>query len=201
MTATTTTRTAPAITPTRRRLAAVAALLAAAALLGDVAVSMVDPAALDDHSQGLGRVSEGLVGVAFLLGALALAALVPTRGRAGRGLWWQAAGRRAWWWLAVLGLAASGLSMIGVVVTGTEPPSGLVTAEVLIALVGMVGSAVTGVRAGTWPWPVGLGVALYLPIMFLVPLNAAFMALVWIGVAAAARRRTWRAGTTHPAVA
>lgn len=174
-----------------RTLPKAAAAFAVAALLGDLALGLAAPDAMSDHSQGAGRVSEALVGLAFLLGSVALAALVPHRGRWGRALWW----------LAVAGLAAMGVTMLAVVVTGAEPPSALVTAETLATLVGMVATGVLGARRGVWPWPVGVGLALFLPLMFLAPLNALFMAAVWLGVAACAGRRGVTRANAVPATA
>lgn len=181
----------PRTTALARPLPAAAAAAAAVALLGDLAVGLAAPAATSDHSQGAGRVSEALVGLAFVLGAVALAALVPHLGRWGRALWW----------LAVAGLAAMGVTMLAVVVTGTEPPSVLVTAETLATFVGMVAAGVMGARRGVWPWPVGAGLALFLPLMFLAPLNALFMTAVWLGVAACAGRRGPARANAAPATA
>jgi hypothetical protein len=155
-----------------------AALVAVAALAVDAVVSAVaGPDAVSDHMTGAGAVSEVAVGVAFVACAVALALLRPVAG-------W----RGLLWWLGPVGLAVAGMIMVGVPVVGSEPPSGLVDLVVLPALVGMATAGVVGSRRRVWPWWTGLGVALFLPVMFTVPYNSVLMALIWLAVALTARR-------------
>jgi len=164
-----------AVVPARRHAAAAASTVAALALLGDAVVAAAAPDQMGDHSQGAGRVSELLVAAAFLAGALALVLLAPA-GRA----------HRALWLLAPAGLAVAGLTMLGVVLTGAEPPEWLFLVAIAPTAVGMVAAAVIGVRARIWSWPVAVGVAAFLAIMFFLPFNSVLMALVWGTVALAA---------------
>jgi hypothetical protein len=153
-------------------------LVAALALLVDATVSLVAPDALSDHSAGPGRLSELMSGLAFLAMAVALVPLAPE------------AGRRRWLFsLAPMGLALCGLAMVGVVLTGHEPPLAVFLVSVLTALVGCVTAAFIGHRDGTWPWWTAAGVALVLPVLFLAPLNSLVLALVWVLVAVTTRVR------------
>jgi hypothetical protein len=181
-------RTAPRPITLRRRTAATAAGLAAVLLLVGAAIALLAPENLADHSRGAGRLSELVTGLAFLAGAVTLVLLAP-----------DGAPRRPLWMLAPAGLAITGLSMLGVVVTGTEPPEWLFLLAVGTTLVGMVVAAVIGTRAGTWTWPVAVAVALYLPVMFLLPWNSVVMALIWLALALAALGRSGFAGRTAPA--
>ena len=81
----------------------------------------------------------------FLAGAAALAFAAAVRG-------W-----RPWlWWLAPVGMTIAGLTMIGVPLMPT--------------FLGQVAAGVLGIPR-RWPWWTGVGVALLMPIMFLLPLN------------------------------
>ncbi|WP_430647703.1 hypothetical protein [Agromyces sp. GXS1127] len=162
--------------PARRRaLARTAAWIAAALFIGQFGVGAA--AALTgidvgDHGNALGRASEALTGLAFLAGAVAIAALAP------RGALLTA------WIPGIAGLAASGATMVWVVATGAEPAIEVFLAEVALTALGLVAAGVLGaLRRRVWPWWVGTGVALIIPIMFLVPLNAIPLALVWAAVA------------------
>ncbi len=163
--------TSQAVTPrtTARTLARTAALVAAVFLLANMVLAIVAPGQMGDHATAAGRLSEGLVGLSFIAGAAALLPLLP-----------QPATARWFWLLGIAGLAASGLTMLAVFATTLEPPFQLFLAEVAVTAPALVGIAVSGVRRGNWPWWVGLGIALLLPIMFLLPLNSMIMAIVWI---------------------
>lgn len=156
-----------------------AALGAAALLLtGGTTALFADPAALADHTSGIGALSEILTGLAFLAGALCLILLRPVRG-------W-----RAWLWsLAPFGLTVGGLTMLAVPVIGQEPPGWLFLLGVVPCFVGLIAAGVLGTRR-IWPWWAGLALALFIPIMFALPFNSVPMAGVWICVALTAARRT-----------
>lgn len=174
---------------TDRLKAARAGAAAAAGLLlvGGIVALMSDPVTLADHSQGAGALSELTTGLAFVAGALALAALTPVRG-------W----RRVLWMLAPFGLAVGGLTMVGVPIVGAEPPGWLFLLAVAPILVGMIAAGVIGTRR-VWPWWTGVGVALFLPIMFAMPLNSLFMSGVWACVALTVREHVSPArGTGGP---
>ena len=170
-----TTSTATLPTPAERDaprpvLARVWAAVAAALLLGNGALG-VSGADLSDHFVGLGLVSEVTAGLAFLAGAASLALVVPVGG-------W-----RAWlWWLAPLGMSLAGLTMVGVPLTGSEPAAWLFLLAVVPTFVGQVAAGMIGARR-LWPWWVGVGIALQLPVMFLVPFNSLLMAVAWVAVA------------------
>ncbi|WP_198295478.1 hypothetical protein [Diaminobutyricimonas sp. LJ205] len=171
---------APTAVPSsaRPRIARSAAWTAVAFLLADFIISVAALlSGLDtfDHSTGLGLASEAVAAVAFIAGAMALSALAPQR-------------QRLLWLPAVLGLLASGIVMFGVIITGAEAPELIATIVIgLMAfgllLVGILGS----IRRTVWPWWVGVGVALIVPVMFFVLLNAIVLALIWTGVALTAR--------------
>ena len=95
---------------------------------------------------------------------------------------------RALWLLAPAGLTVAGVTMIGVVVTGSEPAEWLFVASVLPTFIGLVAAGVIGARRGVWPWWTGAGVAVFLPVMFLVPFNSFVMAAIWLAVALTAVR-------------
>jgi hypothetical protein len=175
---------APAPVATRRRpITMVASLLAAALLLANAVVGFIAPDQVADHSAGAGQLSEALAGLSFIAGAIAILPLVPRSMLA-----------RIIWVLAVVSLVAFGLTMLSVVVTGVEPPAELVT--VVTAAVGLtlIAIGIVGIMRGIWPWWVGVPVALLVPIMFFVPFNSVFMAVVWVLVA-------WRARAETPAAA
>jgi len=132
---------------------------------------------VDDHTTALGLASELTAGLAFVLGAVALALLTPVRG-------W----RRVLWSLAPLGLTVAGLTMLGVSVIGSEPAEWLFVVAVLPTFVGLVAAGVLG-SGRCWPWWTGAGLAVFLPVMFALPLNSFVMALVWVAVATTARVR------------
>jgi hypothetical protein len=164
-----------------------AAGFAALALLGDATVSLLHPDALTDHASGAGRLSELLSGVAFV--AMAVALLPPTR----------AITRRRWLFAAApVGLGLCGLVMVAVVVTGHEPHVAVFLVSVTLSLVGCVAAAVIGQRSGVWPWVTATGVAMVLPILFLVPFNSLVLAGVWAMVAVSTRLpRSGDGGTCH----
>ncbi|BDZ55694.1 hypothetical protein [Agromyces marinus] len=168
-----------AATARRRRIARAAAWTAVAFLVGQFGVGaagVLSGADVADHASPLGRASEALSGLAFLAGAVALAALAPT------------GARLAAWIPGVAGLAASGATMLWVVATGVEPAVEVFLAEVALTAVGLVIIGVLGsMRRRVWPWWVGVAVALLIPIMFLVPLNSIPLGLIWAAVALTAR--------------
>lgn len=155
--------------------ARLAAALTAAVLIAVAALGLSGD--VSDHTHGLGAASEILAGVSFLTAAVTLILLRPVSG-------W----RGALWWLAPIGLGISGCSMLMVPVVGAEPPDWLFVVGVVPCFVGLVAAGVLGIRR-IWPWWVGIGVALQLPIMFLAPLNALWMALLWIAVVWSLGRR------------
>jgi hypothetical protein len=152
------------------------AALAAGVFLANGVIGLVGND-VSDHSTGAGLLSELTAGLGFLAAAVALALLTPVTG-------W----RRLLWWLAPSGLTVAGLTMVGVTVIGSEPAEWLFVVAVLPTFVGLLAAAVLG-TGRAWPWWTGLGLALFLPVMFLLPFNAFVMALVWLLVAATARAR------------
>jgi hypothetical protein len=167
----------PSTTTGRSTVAGTSAVAAAAALaLNSVVGLLAGGEGLDDHSQGLGALSEASAGVAFLAGAVALAVVTPVRG-----------GRAAAWWLAPAGLATAGATMVTVPLTGAEPPLWLFVLVIVPTFVGLVAAGVLG-TGRLWPRWVGLGLGAFLPVMFLVPLNGPLLAAIWVGVALALRR-------------
>jgi hypothetical protein len=163
------------VTTARRSVTLFASLAAVALLLAGGIIALIAPEQMDDHSAGLGRLSEALAGLALLAGAMALAPLTP-RGIVVRILWL----------LGVIGLAGVGLTMLSVVVTTVEAPEAVVLAVVGLAALGLIAAGIIGIMRRIWPWWVGVAVALLVPIMFLLPYNSFFMAAVWALVA-------WRA--------
>jgi hypothetical protein len=160
-----------------RRIAALSAAIAAALfLIVNAVLAAIAPEAMGDHSTGPGRISEALAGLSFIAGGLAIAALVPTGAFA-----------RAVWILAVAGCAACGITMLAVVVSTVEPPAEVVMVEVAVTAIALIVTAIVGGIRRVWPWWVAAGVALLLPIMFLLPLNSIFMAAIWLAVAIWAR--------------
>lgn len=161
----------------RYRIARGAATISALVLLANGAISAVaDSATLDDHGSGLGALSEITAGASFVAAAVAIALLRPVSG-------W----RGALWSLAPFGLAVAGVTMLVVPVFG-EPSDWLFVIAVLPTFVGMIVAGVVG-SGRVWRWWTGVGVALFLPMMFTVPLNSLLMALVMVGVASSTRRR------------
>jgi hypothetical protein len=162
-------------------VAAGAAVVAAAAL----AIESMVAASFDvnDHAAGAGRASEALVAVAFLSGAVALAAFAFSADR-------PSAVARALCLPAVCGVAGIGVATLAVTATGREWPESLVTVIVLVAVLGLILQAVVGTRTGAWPWWAGLLVAATLPVMFVVPnpYNSFVMAACWAAAAVAAWR-------------
>lgn len=164
----------------RHRLPAVIPAVGAAALLfingvlglvGDV----------DDHTSGSGMFSELTAGAAFLAGATALVLLRPRDARS-----------RIPWGMAIAGLTLSGGTMLGVTLIGAEPAEWLFLVAVLPSFIGMLGTGVVGVRR-VWPWWTGAGVALFLPVMFVLPFNSFVMAAIWLAVGLTGRPRGPRA--------
>jgi hypothetical protein len=162
----------PIATPDReqrgREYARVAALTAALMLLVNGVVGLAGD--VDDHTTGLGLISEITAGVAFLAGAVALGLLRPVGG-------W----RGFLWWLAPTGLTIAGLTMVGVPVIGSEPAEWLFVVAVLPTFVGLVAAGILG-TGRVWPWWTGAGVALLLPVMFILPLNSFVMAAIWLAI-------------------
>lgn len=156
--------------------ARVAAITAAVFLVGNAALWMVAREEMGDHSSVAGRASEALVGASFVVGAFALFLIARAVGGA-LGRW------RIVWWVAVLAMVASGVTMIAVFVSAIEPPFQLFLAEAGLAAVSLIAVGVSGWRARAFPLWAGIGVALLLPIMFVLPLNSVWMAMVWIAVA------------------
>ena len=169
----TTRTTTRLLTPARSAAWTAAAFL----LAGGTVALLADADTLADHTSGAGAVSEAVTGLAFLAGAVALTLLTPVSG-------W----RRAVWALAPAGLTISGLTMVLVPLLGTEPPGWLFLLGVVPSFVGLIAAAALGSRR-RWPWWTGLGLALFLPIMFLLPFNSVPMAAVWAAVALTARQR------------
>jgi hypothetical protein len=148
-----------------------AGLLAALLLLAEAALGLAAPDQMGDHTTGMGRLSEALAGAAFVVGALALLPLVP----AGRS--------RVLFGLAPIGLATSGLTMVSVVVVRSEPAEWLFLVAVAALLVGTISAGVIGARRGTWPLWTAVCVALFVPVMFLVPFNSVVLAAAFVAVA------------------
>lgn len=167
------------VTAARRPITMVASLLAAALLIANAIVGFVAPDQVADHSTGAGQLSEALAGFSFLAGAVALFPLVP-----------RSMVARIIWVLAIVSLVAFGATMLSVVVTGVEPPSELVTVVTAFVALALIGIGIVGTMRGIWPWWVGVAVALLVPIMFFVPFNSVFMAVVWVLVAWKARPET-----------
>ena len=169
----------PGIRP--RTLAGGAAVVAAAALAIESMVAATFD--VDDHAAGAGRASEALVAVAFLSGAVALAAFASSTPR-------SSAVARALCLPAVCGVAGIGVATLAVTATGREWPENVVTVIVLVAVIGLVVQAVVSARAGAWPWWTGVLLASTLPVMFVVPnpYNSFVMAACWAGAAVAAWR-------------
>lgn len=167
----------PTVTTTRVSLARGAAAAAALCLLANGVVALMgDPATLTDHTRGAGAASEVATGLAFLAGALSLAALTPVTG-------W----RRMLWLLAPTGLTIGGATMLAVPLLGAEPPGWLFLLAVLPITVGMICAGVLGTRR-VWPWWTGVAVALFLPVMFSMPYNGFLMTAVWACVALTVHR-------------
>ncbi|GII57806.1 hypothetical protein Pth03_61950 [Planotetraspora thailandica] len=145
----------------------------------DAVVSTVGSETISDHSSGAGRLSEALVGIAFLTAAVALVLFLP------RGV-----PARVTSLPGIAATALTGVAMLSVTVTGEEWPEPIVTVLVLVNLVGLVAQGVIGWRTRVWPWWAGLLVSLFLPAMFFLPnpVNSVVMALIWAGVGLAGRR-------------
>lgn len=170
-----------ALAPSRARAGAAAAAVAGALMLAELVVALTASGDLYDHSTGAGRLSEGLVGLAFVAGSLALGCWIPD-------------GRLAWRLLclpAVAGTAATGAVMLLITATGEEVSESVATVVVLLTLVGLVVHGLVGWRARTWPLWAGLALGALMLVMFLVPnpVNSAVMALTWLAVAATVWRR------------
>lgn len=173
--------------PGRRTLSRIAAAVAAGILLTGVVFALVSGTAVPtDNTRGAGALSELLMGLAFLAGAGALALFTPVRG-------W----RLVLWILAPFGLAVGGLTMIGVPAVGQEPPTWLFLLGVVPSFFGLLAVGIIGTRR-VWPWWTGLALALFLPIMFLVPFNNIPMAVVWALVALTGGRRRNSSRDTLP---
>ncbi|HEX5534967.1 MAG TPA: hypothetical protein VFX33_14600 [Actinomycetales bacterium] len=166
--------------PSRLRAGVVGALAAGVLLLAELAVALTTDGDLADHSSGAGRLSEALVGLAFVAGAAALALWLPS-GRLRRGLCLP----------AVVGTCLTGLIMLLITVTGREVSETWTTIVVLLTLVGQVVQGVVGWRARVWPLWAGLLLGALMLVMFLVPnpANSAGMAAVWLLLALVVARR------------
>jgi hypothetical protein len=174
--------TSPQPLTRRTGTAAIASVLAAAALAVEAMVAASFD--VDDHARGAGRVSEALVALAFLAGAVALASFMPGQDRAGRLA-------RALWLPGVAGTGGVGAITLAVTLTGHEWPEAVVTLVVLTAVVGVVAQAVIAAVSRSWPWWTGVLLAALLPVMFVVPnpYNSFVMAACWAGAAVSAWRR------------
>jgi hypothetical protein len=158
-----------------------AATAAGALVINSVVGLLASSDELNDHTRGLGALSEVTAGAAFLAGAAALALFTPVRG-------WRAAA----WWLAPFGLTVAGASMLAAPVTGAEPPFWLFLLAVIPSFLGLIAAGVLG-TGRRWSWWAGLGLALFLPTMFIVPINGPLLAAIWAGVALSARHNGGRA--------
>lgn len=167
----------------RRPVTMAAALLAAALLLANAVVGFIAPDQVADHSTGAGQLSEALAGLSFIAGAVAILPLMP-RGTVTRIIWV----------IGIVSLLAFGLTMLSVVLTGVEPSSEIVLVVTALIALALIGVGVVGIMRRIWPWWVGIALALLVPIMFFVPFNSVFMAVVWVLVA-------WRARVETPASA
>lgn len=85
--------------------------------------------------------------------------------------------------------------MIGVPAVGEEPPAWLFLLGLVPSFFGLIAVGVLGTRR-VWPWWTGVALALFLPIMFLVPFNNIPMAAVWVLAALTAGRRGNAPGET-----
>ena len=168
MTTTASTTTTRSTTPpvTRR-----AGLLAAALLLAEAALELAAPDQMGDHTTGAGRLSEALAGASFVAGAVALVPLIP-RGRS-----------RFLFGLAPAGLGLAGLTMVSVVAVRSEPAEWLFVLSMAALVVGTISAGIIGARSGTWPLWTAVAVALFVPVMFLVPLNSVVLAAILAAVA------------------
>lgn len=175
-----------------RQLSARWGVITAFAVVGvylvEVVVAATASGDLADHAAGAGRIVEGLAGTAFLLGAVALLLLAPIAAL-------------GWWAAGIAGLAASGVTMLWVVATAIEPPIWVFYAEVTLATVGLVLITASSIRRRVLPWWAAVGLSLLLPIMFLLPLNAVFMGLVWVCVGVGALRTSRRPAPVEAASA
>lgn len=117
------------------QIARSAALAAALFLLANMVLAIMAPDQMGDHATTAGRLSEAVVGVSFLAGAVALAALLP-----------RPASARWFWLMGIAGLATSGLTMVAVFATALEPPFQLFLAEVAVTVPALVAIGVSGVR-------------------------------------------------------
>ncbi|UOE45797.1 hypothetical protein [Agromyces larvae] len=176
--------------PSRLRTAALLSFGVAAVYAALVVVAATGSAELADHASGAGRATEALAGAAFVVGAIALMALTPRPGI-------------LWWLPGIVGLAASGITMIVTAISGAEPPFWLFVSEAVLTAVGLVIVSVSAVRRRVLPWWAAIGIALILPIMFLVPMNGIVLVLVWAAVGIGALRASAReaADSPTPAVA
>jgi hypothetical protein len=169
-------------TAARSTSAVTCAATAAGALVVNTAVGLLASGdELNDHTRGLGALSEVTAAAAFIAGAAALALLTPVRG-------WRAAA----WWLAPFGLALGGASMLAVPVIGAEPPFWLFLLAVVPSFLGLIAAGILG-TGRLWSWWAGLGLALFLPVMFIVPLNGPILAAIWAGVALSLKQSGSRA--------
>jgi hypothetical protein len=157
-----------------RSTASWAAAVAAVLLAATGAVGILAVGDIADHASGAGRLSEGLAAAAFAAAAVTFGSLRPRDGIA-----------RHVFSAAAVTTGLTGLAMAGVAVTGQEPPEPWVTFLVLATLASLVAAGVAGWRARTWTWWVGAAIALFLPVMYVVPapVNVVVMALTWMAVA------------------
>lgn len=127
------------VPPQIRRLSLARSAAAGAAffLLGNVVLAIAAPGQPGDHATAAGRLSEGSVGASFLAGAVAFAALLPRPSSA-----------RWFWLLGIIGLGASGLTMLAVFTTALEPPFQVFLAEVALTVPALA-AGLAGAVAGT----------------------------------------------------
>jgi hypothetical protein len=121
-------------------------------IAAEAVVATVGSEGISDHSSGAGRLSEALLGIAFLTAAVALVLFLP------RGV-----PARVTSLPGIAATALTGVAMLSVTVTGEEWPEPIVTALVLVNLVGLIAQGVIAWRTRVWPWWVGLLVSLFLP--------------------------------------
>lgn len=81
--------------------------------------------------------------------------------------------------------------MLAVPVIGAEPPFWLFLLAVVPSFLGMIAAGILG-TGRRWSWWAGLGLALFLPIMFIVPINGTVLAAIWSGVALSVRQNGGR---------
>ncbi|GAA4361482.1 hypothetical protein [Paeniglutamicibacter cryotolerans] len=171
-----------------RRNAGLAGYSAAFLLAANMVLALLHPAAMGEHSTGPGRLSEGLVGAAFLAGSCFLGlVLMAGADRLGPGA-------RITCGVCVAAFAGAGATMVAVLVNAVEPPVELFLLTASGSLVGLAATAVIGARARIWTRTTGMLLALQLPVLFLLPLNSLLMAGIWVVMTRQLTSRQRRAG-------